>query len=120
MSAALLFCFCTSFCFRGPQLPVLFQQGLEVLAGKAAGHLGHLLGRTLGNHQAAGAAAFRAKVNDVIRTLDEIQIVLNDNDRVARIHQLLQHLDQAMHVRNVQTCGRLIEDIHRLAGAASG
>ena len=120
MSAALLFCFCTSFRVCGPQLPVLFQQGLEVLAGKAAGHLGHLLGRTLGNHQAAGAAAFRAKVNDVIGTLDEIQIVLNDNDRVARIHQLLQHLDQAMHVRNVQACGRLIEDIHRLAGAASG
>ena len=84
MSAALLFCFCTSFCFRGPQLSVLFQQGLEVLAG------------------------------------DEIQIVLDDNDRVARIHQLLQHLDQAMHVRNVQACGRLIQNIHRLAGAASG
>ena len=58
MSAALLFCFCSSFRFRGPQLSVLFQQGLEVLAGKATGHLGHLLGRTLGNHQAAGAAAF--------------------------------------------------------------
>ena len=62
----------------------------------------------------------QAKVNDVVRTLDEIQVVLNDNDRVARIHQLLQHLDQAMHVRDVQAGGRLIEDIHRLAGAAAG
>ena len=56
----------------------------------------------------------------MVRTLDEIQVVLDDNDRVARIHQLLQHLDQAMHVRNVQACGRLIKDIHRLAGAAAG
>ena len=105
MSAALLFFFYASFRFCGPQLPVLFQQRLEVLAGKAAGHLGHLLRRTLGNHQTAGAAAFRAKVNDVVRTLDEIQVVLDDNDCVARIHQLLQHLDQAMHVRDVQAGG---------------
>ena len=88
MSAALLFCFYASFRVCGPQLSVLFQQGLEVLAGKAAGHLGHLLRRTLGNHQAAGAAAFRAKVNDVVGTLDEIQVMLDDNDYVARLNSV--------------------------------
>ena len=56
MSAALLFCFYASFRVCGPQLPVLFQQGLEVLAGKAAGHFGHLLRGTLGAPEKFGVS----------------------------------------------------------------
>ena len=51
---------------------VLFQQGLEVLAGKAARHLGHLLRRTLGDDEAAGTATLGAEVDDVVGALDEV------------------------------------------------
>ena len=61
-----------------------------------------------------------AQINDVVGALDEIEVVLDDNDGVARIHQLLQHLDQAVDIRNVQAGGGLVEDIDRLAGAAAG
>ncbi len=56
----------------------------------------------------------------MVGALDDVQVVLDDDDRVARIHQLLQHLDQAVHIRNVQAGGGLVEDIDRLAGAAAG
>ncbi len=99
---------------------VLFQQGLEVLAGKAARHLGHLLRRTLGDDDAAGAAALGAEVDDMVGTLDQIQIVLDDDDRVAHVHQFLQHLDQAVHICNMQAGGGFVQNIHRFAGAAAG
>ena len=46
--------------------------------------------------------------------------MLNDDHGVARVDQLLQHVHQAVHVRNVQAGGRLIEDIDGLAGRALG
>ena len=99
---------------------VLFQQGLEVLAGKAARHLCHLFRRTLGHDFTACTAALRAKIDNMIGALDQVEVVLNDNDRIARVHQLLQHLDQAVYVCDVQAGSRLVEDIHGLAGAAAG
>ncbi len=99
---------------------VLFQQGLEVLAGKAARHLGHLLRRTLGDDEAAGTAALGAEVDDVVGALDEVEVVFDDDDGVACIHQLLQHLDEAVDISHVKAGSRLVEDIHGLTRAAAG
>ena len=99
---------------------VLFQQGLEVLAGKAARHLGHLLRRTLGDDDAAGTAALGAEVDDVVGALDEVEVVFDDDDGVACIHQLLQHLDEAVDISHVEAGSRLVEDIHGLTRAAAG
>ena len=99
---------------------VLFQQGLEVLAGKAARHLGHLLRRTLGDDDAAGTAALGAEVDDVVGALDEVEVVFDDDDGVACIHQLLQHLDEAVDISHVEAGSRLVENIHGLTRAAAG
>ena len=44
--------------------------------------------------------------------------MLDDDDGVARVDQLLQHLDQTVHVGDVQAGGRLVEDIYRAARGA--
>mgnify|MGYP000827727612 CR=1 FL=1 len=64
------------FCFCGALCAVAFQQRAQVLAGKAAGHGSHLLRGTLGHDLATGAAALGAKVDDMVGTLDQIQIML--------------------------------------------
>ena len=46
--------------------------------------------------------------------------MLDDNHGIARIDQLLQHVYQTVHVRNVQAGGRLVQDIDGLAGRALG
>ena len=46
--------------------------------------------------------------------------MLDNDHRVARLDQLLQHIHQPVNIRNVQAGGRLIEDIDGLAGRAFG
>ena len=68
----------------------------------------------------AGAAALGAKVDDIVSTLNDVEIVFDDDDRVTRIDKLVQDLDQAVDIRDVQAGGRLIEDIDSLPGVAAG
>ena len=46
--------------------------------------------------------------------------MLDDQHGIPRVHQLLQHLQQFVHVVHMQTCGRLIKDIHGASGGAAG
>ena len=47
----------------------------------------------------------------MIRALDDIQVVLNDHHRVARIHQTLQNLQQLAYVVGVEARGGLVQNI---------
>ena len=71
------------FRFCGALRAVAFQQRAQILAGKAAGHGGHLFRGALGYDLAACAAALRAKVDDMVGALDEIQIVLDEIGRAS-------------------------------------
>ena len=51
-------------------------------------------------------------------TFDDVEVVLDDEHGVARVGELLQHVDQLVDVRHVQSRGRLVEDIDRAAGGA--
>ena len=46
--------------------------------------------------------------------------MLNDDDCIARINELIQHLDQTVDVGHMQAGGRLVEDIDGLPGIAAG
>src|SRR5579863_3533904 len=50
-------------------------------------HFGHLLRGALGYDSAAVLAALRTKVNDPVGVTDHIQIMLDDDDRVAKVRQ---------------------------------
>ena len=72
----------------------LLQIILQIPARVAGLDPGHLLGGAGGHHIAAAVAALGAEIDDVVSGLDDVQIVLDDQDRVARIHQTLQYFDE--------------------------
>ena len=80
-----------------------------------ARHGGDLLGRALGDQPAALLAALGAEVDDAVGGLDHVEVVLDHDDRVALVDQPVQHLEQALDVREVQAGGRLVEDVERPA-----
>ena len=79
-----------------------------------------LLRRADRNYLTAAGAAFRSEIDHPIGGLDDIEIVLDDDHRVAVIAQAVQDLKQLLDVVEVQTGGRLIEDVERLTGVAFG
>src|ERR1035437_5921175 len=79
---------------------------------------GHLFGGA-GNHDAAAVlAAIGPPVDDPIRSLHYIQIMLDYHHRVAQVHQALQNLEQFADIVEVQAGGRLIEQVKGAAGLA--
>ena len=83
-------------------------------------HSGDLLGRAGGDDAPAAVAAFGAEVDDPVGGLDDVQVVLDDDDRVARISQAMQHVEQQLDVVEVQARRRLIQYVERAAGVALG
>src|SRR5688500_11961024 len=81
----------------------------EVFAGVAALSFGYLGGRAFGYDAAAFVAAFGAEVDDPVGALDDVQIVLDHDRRVAFAYQALQHFDQPGDVVEMQTRGWLVE-----------
>ena len=76
---------------------------------------GDLLGRADRDDLAAGLAAFRPEVDEVVGLLDHVEIVLDHEHRVAAVDEPLQHLEQLLDVGEVQAGRRLVEDVERLA-----
>ncbi|MNF95049.1 hypothetical protein D3C84_777860 [compost metagenome] len=53
----------------------------------------------------------RSNVDDIVRYLDDVGIMLDDNDGVAFVAQLLKQIVQPVHIARVQPNAWLIEDI---------
>ena len=96
------------------------QAALQVLARIAAFHRGDLLRRTDGHHVAALVAAFRAQVDDMIRGFDHIQIMLNDQHGISRVHKLLQHLNKLVDIGGMKARSGLVQNIDGPACRNSG
>ena len=75
-------------------------------------------GRPLGDQRAAGVARFRAQVDDPVGALDDVEVVLDDDHGVSRVHQPVEHLDQHAHVVEVQAGRRLVENVELPAARA--
>ena len=73
-------------------------------------------GEPAGYQVAAGVAAFRAQVDRTIRGLDDLEIVFDDDDGVAVLHQAVEDLEELLDVRQVQAGGGLIQDVEGAAG----
>src|ERR1039458_2776151 len=92
------------------------EHGCQVLAGVARGTLGNDFGRALCDDLPARLTAFRAEINDPIRRLDHVQIMLDDQQSVARGAELEEDFQQLGDVVEVQAGGRLIQNVERAAG----
>src|SRR5690606_18784863 len=92
----------------------------QELAGPARGRGRDLLGRAGRDDGAAPGAALRSEVDDVVGRLDDVEVVLDDDDRVALVDQSGEHGEQAADVLEVQAGGGLVEDVEGVAGRALG
>ena len=91
------------------------QQWSEELVGIALLRLHHVF-RCAGKEKfAATSTTFWTHVDEPVCQLDDIQIVLDDDDRVATVYQLLQYVHQDADVLEVETGGWLVQDVERLA-----
>ena len=70
---------------------------------------------------AAALAGARAKIEDAIRLEHDLRVMLDHDQRVARIAQPLHHPDHPLHVARVQADGGLVEHEQRVdEGSAEG
>ena len=72
--------------------------------------LGNLLGRTARNHFAALVSRFGAKIDNPIRALDHLEIMLNHDNGMTAIDQPLKQLQQHRDIVEMQSSRRLIEN----------
>ena len=82
-------------------------------AGVAALALRHVGGRADADDLAAGIAAFGAEIDDPIGGADHIEIVFDDDDRVAALDELVERVQQRGDIVEVQARGRLVEKKQR-------
>jgi len=71
---------------------------------------GNFLGRTVRDNVTSFVPGFRAEVNDPISTLDDLEVVLDDQHRMTGIDETLKSLQQNADVVKVQAGGRFVEE----------
>ncbi len=76
-------------------------------------------GSAFGDQLAAAVAAFRTQVDQPVGDLDDVQVMLDDQHRVAGIHQALKDLDQLVHVGGMQADRGLVQHVQRPPGGAA-
>jgi hypothetical protein len=78
---------------------------------------GNLLGRAGGHQAPALLPALRPEVDHPVGRLDDVQVVLDDEQRVPRLQQLAEGREQLRDVVEVQPGRRLVENVeHAVAG----
>src|SRR5579872_3594917 len=84
------------------------QHRLQELPGIRTPLAHDVFGRAGGDDFAAAIAAFGAEVDDPVGGLDDFEVVLDDEDRIARLDQRVQHFQQLLDIGEMQPGGRLV------------
>src|SRR5690349_8613562 len=100
--------------------PFLLDDSREISAGVAGPVCRQVLRRALRDDAAAAVAPFGAEVDDPVRGLDDVEVVLDHHHGVAGVAQAAQHVQQELDVVEVQAGGGLVQDVERAAGVALG
>ena len=66
--------------------------------------------------RAAVGAGFGADVDDPVGGFDDVEVVLDDDDRVAVVDEAVEHFEQFGEVVEVEAGRRFVEQVERLAG----
>src|SRR5438132_1685374 len=77
------------------------EQAGQEPAGRRLFVAGHFFRRTVGDNAAACRAALGPEIDHVVGRLDHVEIVLDDDDRVALIDELVQHVEQLPRILEV-------------------
>ena len=73
-------------------------------------HDAHIIGRTDADHFTTAFAALRTQIDQPIRGADDIEVVLDHEQRVTCIDQPIERTQQLFDVVEVQPGGGLIEN----------
>ena len=76
----------------------------------------NFLGIARRDHHSSALAALRTQVDDPVRGLDHVELMFDHHHSVAQIHKAVQHVEQLTHVLEMQTGGRLIQNVQRFPG----
>ena len=68
---------------------------------------------------AVNVATLGSEVDDVVGGFDDLEVMLDDDNSIALIYERMKDFEQSSYVFEVQSRGRLIQDIERFAGCAS-
>src|SRR5258708_2076032 len=85
-----------------------------------AAHGGNFFRRAAGYDAAAMRAPFGSQVDNEIGALDHVEIVLDDDHRIAQAYQPLKHVEQLVNVGKMKSGSRLIENVNRSPGGPLG
>ena len=96
-----------------------WQQRAKMLAGEALGGVGNQLGRTFGDDATAALATFGTEIDDPVGALDDVEVVFDDKDAVARFDETIQDTEEAMNVFEVKSRRRFVEQIERSSGIST-
>jgi hypothetical protein len=58
-------------------------------------------------------ATLRPQVNNVVGTLDHVEVMLDDDNGVSRRYQPIEHVEQLANIVEMKPRGRLVEHIER-------
>ena len=98
---------------RGPAAPDR-QRPAQVLRRQRVAARRELPGRPVEHDLAAGPTGPGAHVDDAIGREHDLRVVLDDEQRVAGVAQLLEHVDDAAQVARMQADARLVEHEQRV------
>ena len=90
---------------------------LKVGGGDAGGAGEHGAGGALEDDGAALVTGAGTEFDDVVCRLDDVGVVLDDIDRVAHVHHLLEQVDEVAHVLEVEAVGGFVDDEHAALAA---
>src|SRR5204863_739921 len=62
----------------------------------------HHFRSALSDDAAAAAPPFRTEIDHVIGRLDDVEVVLDDHDRVALVDELVEHVEQLVRVGEME------------------
>src|SRR6476660_2469597 len=99
---------------------LLLQERRQELPGVTVARLRHHLRGALDDHHPTSIASLGPQVDDPVGGLDHVEIVLDDDDGVALIHQTAEDSEELAYVLEVEPGGGLVEDVHRVARGPFG
>ncbi len=92
-----------------PSLPFFLQHPLQERRCGGTLRFRNFLRRAVRDETPSRVAAFGAQLDEVIGVGENIEMMLDHDDRVARIDELMQDAQEPLHVGEVQPDGRLLQ-----------
>ena len=78
-----------------------------------------IFGGALRDDAAAAGAALGTQIDDPVRFRHDVEVVLDDDHRIAGVDQAMQHLQEFLDIGHVQADRRLVEHVERVLALAA-